>query len=521
LERIGQLGRAKRYLRELSAATAVVAVSTLLARFTFGPDNLPDVAMFYLLGVVVVSLRLGYAASLFAAMLSVLGFNFFFVPPFHTFSVEDLRHVVTFGVLLGVAVVISELMRRLRRQADAAVERERRTAALYELSGQLAAAAGRSEQLAAAARQAGRVFDASVSVYVPDEAGELGLAARSEDAPPETPEERVVATLAWSDGRETDRSTETTSGVPGYYLPLATAKGRLGVLGVAPRDPGRVDDPEQRRFLRAFAAQVAVSLERHRLGAEAADARLESERERLRSALLSSVSHDLRTPLAAIEGSATALLDSPSLASGPRRELLETIREEAERLGRRVRNLLDMTRLESGAVRVRAEWQPLEEVVGAALAQFERRLEGRPVAVDLDAAPPLVFLDAVLMEQVLVNLLENALKCSPAGSPLELTAESERDAVSLALADRGRGIPPGEEERIFEKFHQPRRERRASGVGLGLAICRAIVEAHGGAITARNRPGGGAVIRLSLPLGGTPPDLAPEAVGVAAEAGTP
>jgi two-component system sensor histidine kinase KdpD len=471
--------------------------------------------MFYLLGVVVVSLRLGYAASLFAAVLSVLAFDFFFVPPFHTFTVADLRHLVTFGVLLAVAVVISELMRRMRDQADAARERERRTAALYELSRQLASAEGRAGQLAAAAREIGRVFDGSVAVYLADGSGKLSVAVRSDETRVEPREEREVVERVWAEAGQRGRAADAARSAPVCCAHLTIATGRLGVIAVTPQDSGRFEDPEQRRFLEAFADQMAVSLERDRLGAEAADARLESERERLRSALLSSVSHDLRTPLAAIEGSATALLEGASLGAEARRELLETIREEAERLGRRVRNLLDMTRLESGAVQVRAEWQPLEEVVGAALAQLERRLEVRPVRVALEAAPPLVSFDAVLIEQVLVNVLENALKCSPPASPLELMAGRTGDAVFLEVSDRGRGIPAGEEERIFEKFHQPRRDRRPRGVGLGLAICRAIVGAHGGKISARNRPGGGAVIRLTLPFGDRPPDPAPEPADVA------
>ena len=505
---------------QLLAATAGVAAATAFARLAFGPDNLPDVAMLYLLGVVVVSLRLGYAASLFAAVLSVLAFDFFFVPPFHTFTVADLRHLVTFGVLLAVAVVIGELMRRLRRQADAARERERRTAALYELSRQLAAATDRAAQLAAAARQVSRVFDGSAAVYVPDASGELALAARSEPAPAETADERRTVLRVWVEGQTVDGEADASAPASGCCLPLTMAGVRVGVLAVAPRDPGRFHDPEQRRFLEAFAAQLAVALERDRLGAEATRARLDSERERLRSTLLSSVSHDLRTPLAAIEGSATALLEG-STFTGLSRDLLETIREEAERLGLRVRNLLDMTRIESGTVRVRAEWQPLEEVVGAALAQLERRLEERPVRVSLDAAPPLVSLDAVLIEQVLVNVLENALKYSPPGSPLDLGAGREGDAAVLEVADRGCGIPEGEEERIFEKFHQTRRDRQPPGVGLGLAICRAIVEAHGGRITARNRQGGGAVFRLVLPIGGTPPDLAAEAARIAGDVAEP
>jgi len=253
-----------------------------------------------------------------------------------------------------------------------------------------------------------------------------------------------------------------------------------------------------------------VAVERTQLADERERARVETEREQLRSALLSSVSHDLRTPLGVIEGSASTLLDAEVTLDEPtRRDLLLSIHEGAERLNRRVRNLLDMTRFEAGAVKLDLEWQSLEEVVGAALSRLETRLSGRVVEVDLPADLPLVRCDAVLIEQVLVNLVENALKYSPAGTPLGVSAQEKEGLVIVRVTDRGPGIPPGEQERIFEKFYRAVRRGDPGGVGLGLAICRAIVSAHGGRIWAENREGGGAAVHFALPAG-TPPAVLPE-----------
>ncbi|HVQ31182.1 MAG TPA: ATP-binding protein, partial [Vicinamibacteria bacterium] len=294
-------------------------------------------------------------------------------------------------------------------------------------------------------------------------------------------------------------------GAAGLFLPLATSQGLLGVLGLIPLDRRRFEDPEERRFLDAFTAQMGVAVERTQVAEETERTRLEAERERLRSTLLSSVSHDLRTPLGVIEGAASTLLD-PEVALDPptQRDLLESIHEEAGRLNRRVRNLLDMTRLEAGAVQLNREWQSPEEVVGAALSHLHGRLEGTEVKVAVPADLPFVSCDAVLVEQVLVNLLENALKYSPAGGAIEVSAERADDEVVVTIADRGPGIPSGEEARIFEKFHRVGRDASVGGVGLGLAICRAIVVAHGGRIWAENRVGGGAAFHFSLPGVGAP-----------------
>jgi two-component system sensor histidine kinase KdpD len=344
-------------------------------------------------------------------------------------------------------------------------------------------------------------------VFLPDGAGELGCAHASEGFAPPDGEERGIVRWVSANGREAGLGTSTVPGGEALYLPLATTSARrdVGVLGVFPSDRGRFDDPEQRRLASALAAQAAIALERVELGEEARRAHLEIEAERLRSTLLSSVSHDLRTPLAVMKGAASTLVDDDAvLAPSARVDLAATLLEETERLERLVRNLLDMTRLESGAVRVHKEWQSVEEAVGGALARVEAKVEGRPVTTDVPAALLAPF-DGVLVEQVLVNLLENAAKYTPEGAPVDVSAAARGGEVTIEVADRGPGLPPGEEARVFEKFHRGKADVTAPGVGLGLAICRAVAVAHGGRMEARNREGGGAVFTLSLPLEGVAP----------------
>jgi two-component system sensor histidine kinase KdpD len=283
------------------------------------------------------------------------------------------------------------------------------------------------------------------------------------------------------------------------------------VLGVKPDNAHRLEDVEQRTLLDVFAAQIASALERSRLAEQAQQAQVQIEAERLRSSLLSSVSHDLRTPLSVITGSASALLQSdPPLEAEARRDLIETIHEEGQRLNRLVRNLLDMTRLASGAVKVAKEWQPIEGVIGAALGRLDEVLAGRKIAVGVAPDLPPVPIDDLLIEQVLINLLENAAKYAPAGTPIDIDAHLDVDKLVVSVADRGPGIPSELAERIFEKFYRLPREGAGGGAGLGLAICRGIVEAHGGRIWADSREGGGTVFRFALPIEGPPPELAPE-----------
>lgn len=316
--------------------------------------------------------------------------------------------------------------------------------------------------------------------------------------------ELAVAEWVWAHGRPAGHGTETLPSARALYLPIEGSEGRLGVLGFIAHvsEASAAPDHDERQQLEAFLSQMATALDRVRLAGEAHAAQLRVEAEQLRNSLLSSVSHDLRTPLAIITGTATTLT-SDKLAPEERRELAETISQEAERLNRLVRNLLDMTKVEAGALRVAKEWQPVEEVVGSALAAVERMLGQRQVKVDLprDLAAPF---DAVLIQQVLVNLLENAVKYAGPSTSIDLSARGTKHAVEVVVADRGPGVPPGDETRIFEKFFRAEKGK-GGGVGLGLTICRGIVTAHGGRIWAQNREGGGAGFHFTLPLEGAPP----------------
>jgi two-component system sensor histidine kinase KdpD len=491
------------------AAAVAPVVTTVVSLSVFGRDQLPDVVMLYLLGVMLVSSRLAFGPSLFAAFLSVAAFNFVFVPPYLTFAVADLRHATTFIVMFVVAVVISGLTQRVRNQALSAQERELRTAALYALSRELAAAQGLEKVVLAAARQLESAFNCGVSVWMPDANAVLCRSYASPQVDASSERELSICQWVWANQREAGLGTTTLRGGAALYLPLLGSTGIIGVLGVAPAAPERFRQHAQRPQLDAFVSQMALAMERAKLAQEAESARREMAAEQLRNSLLSSVSHDLRTPLAVITGATSTLLQAErAMDDATRQDLLSTVLEEAERLNRLIGNLLDMTRLESGTVKVHTEWLSLEELVGSALSHVDSRLGTREVRVDLPKDLPLVPGDAVLLEQVLINLLENAVKYS--SGAIEIHAQSMPSQVLVEVNDRGAGIPVGEEERIFEKFHRSARAGAREGVGLGLTICRAIATAHGGKVWAANRAGGGASFRFTLPLVG-PPLLAPPA----------
>ena len=494
-------------LPSYAVASGAPVLATAVS-FVFGRDQLPDVVMMYLLGIMLVSSRVGFGASLFAAGLSVAAFDFFFVPPYLTFVVGDLKHATTFVVMFVVAVVISGLTQRIRNEASAAREREQRTASLYALSRDLAAAQGLPRVIQAAAAQLEMVFRCGVSVFVPDQSGKLSRSYASANIGAPSERDSSVAQWVWLNQREAGLGTTTLPSGDGLYLPLLASSGIVGVLGLVSEDPERFGRLEQRRQVDAFASQMALAMERAKLAEETEKARHEIEAEQLRSSLLSSVSHDLRTPLAVITGATGTLLEAkPALDAGTRQDLLRTILEEAERLNRLIRNLLDMTRLESGAVTVKKEWLSLEEVVGSALDHLDTRFGNREVKVVLPGDLPLVPGDAVLLEQLLINLLENAAKYS--SGEIEIRALAAGSDVAVEVNDRGPGIPAGQEQRIFEKFQRSVREGSHEGFGLGLTICHAIATAHGGKISARNRDGGGASFRFTLPLDGAPPLVPP------------
>jgi len=485
-------------------AGGIVTLSTALAWLMFSHFELSNLMMAYLLGVVLVASRSTPGPSILASLLSVAAFDFFFVPPYLTFAVGDTQYIVTFAVMLIVALIISGLTVRIRWLAEAAGQRERRTAALFALSRELAGVRGVQTILEVATRHIVEVFRCRVHVLLPDQGGTLAPQPRPGGYDLD-PTELGVSRWVFEHNQLAGRGTATLPGARALYLPLAASQGPIGVLGVRSTDPHALETPEQLHQLETFVGQTAMALERGLLAEEAHAAQVRIETERLRSSLLSSVSHDLRTPLAAITGASSSLLETGDrLDAETRRELLETIGEEANRLNRLVHDLLDMSRLESGSVMAHLEWHPLEEILGAALAHVGKIYPDRQILTRLPDTLPMVSVDDVLIEQVLVNLLDNAGKYSPGDTPIEVAAWVEDDAIVVEVGDSGPGLDPEDLEHIFEKFYRGKRPR-GRGVGLGLAICRGFVEAHGGRIWVENRPTGGAAFRFTLPITGTPP----------------
>lgn len=463
-----------------------------------------DVIMVYLLGVVAIAARLGAMGGITASVMAVLLFNFFFTKPYYTFHVDNPGYVFTFLAMGLTALATSMLMARMRRQAEESRKRERRTEALYRLNQQLTNTMGLHQLAGAAERYLSEVYAGQVVLLAPDARGHLAPITPAAHAPWLQPNEIAVAQWVHDHRRPAGRGTDTLASAAALYIPLQRSHGTLGVLGLRAE---AVLSPEQQHLLATFAAQLALALERDDLAAQAQRALFHAEHERLRSALLSSVSHDLRTPLTIIALASSNVLRQPDLNDTARREL-DTVLRESQRLTRLVENLLHMTRLESESMQVNKQWQPIEETIGSALARAEPALQAHPVNVrqpdDLVLAP----YDGVLIEQTLINLVENAAKYSSSSQPIQLTVRKLSNAVEVEVADRGPGIARGDEERIFEKFYRGESVAdRARGTGLGLAICKAIIQAHGGEIGVRNRPDGGASFRFTLPLTGTQPGM--------------
>jgi two-component system sensor histidine kinase KdpD len=454
--------------------------------------------MLFLLGVMVTALLAGRRAAVVAAALSVGVFDFLFVPPFYTLDVADPRYITTFATMFVVSLVIGTLVLRLREQREAALSRERRMSALHAASRDLSSAVDVPDVAVATCRGAAKALAAeAVWFEVSEGSAVTPLVAEPASSEAGAAAEDLAKFVAGC-GETVGLGTERMGAEPVLCVPVRSLGGTAGVIAVRPPE-GSVPSPEQRELLEALAQGAALALDRIHHSEDARSAASNAEREALRSQLLSSVSHDLRTPLATITGAATALCEGPELDSDTKRELTQSIVDEAERLERLVANLLDMTRLDQGAVVPRREWVPAEEVVGSALTRLDRVLVGRPVRTKLDPDLPLLSVDPVLLEQLFVNLLENAIKYTPPGSELSITANAAGDNIQFDVADRGPGIDPGQEERIFERFHRGDAPG-VRGSGLGLPIARAIARVHGGQLTAATRDGGGAVFRLVLPL---------------------
>lgn len=479
------------------AVVAALGLAGLLSPLA-GPENID---LILLTAVVAVAATCGLGPSLSTALVGVLAYNFFFIPPTFTFEIADPRNVTALAFFGACAVVVSNLAARARAQALIARERARTTEALYAFGRRIAGPVGPAALARAAAEGMADLLRRDVIVLLPDAAGRLQTAAAS------NPEEDTVEDIeldalraSWTAGEWRERATMRLGGHLLY--PLRAGSEPVGLVALS-REGGRepLGDEEERMF-GALSDQVAVALERLRLGEERDAARVAVEGERLRTALLSSLSHDLKTPLASITGAATALHADPDLYDETARaELTATIQDEAERMTRFVTNLLDMTRVEAGGIALDREACDVGEVVGTALNRTARVLAGRRIAVDIQPGLPMLHLDVVLFEQVLVNLLDNAAKYAPQGSLVTVAGRRAGDGVEVIVLDEGPGLPAGEEERIFDKFRRAHRgDRQRAGTGLGLAICRGFMEALGGEIDAANRTDRtGAVFTLSFP----------------------
>jgi len=495
--------RKGKFARYLWAALACVAVTLGCLPLTAHFDRSNIVAIF-ILTVVLVAVRFGRGPGALAAVLSVGAFDFFFVPPRFSFAVSDVQYFLTFGIMLAVGLITGQLTAGLRFQARVSAHREERAGSLYEFARDLSGAVQVDQVVKTSGEFIERTFHAAAALLLPDSKGQL-TEPRGREA---LDTEIGTAQWAFDQGKPAGFGTDTLPGSEVLYVPLRAPTQSRGVLAVKARNRRLLRIPEQRQLLDTFATLIAIALERVHYVGLAQDTLVRMESERLRNSLLAALSHDLRTPLTVLVGLAESLTLTKPPLSPAQVETAEAMRDEARRMSTLVSNLLEMARIESGDVRLNLQWQPLEEVVGAALESARGMLDRHTVEVRIPRDLPLVRFDAVLLERVLVNLLENASKYTPAGSVVTLSAEVAGDRLEVSVADNGPGLPKGGEEAVFQKFTRGERESATPGVGLGLAIARAIVEAHQGRIVGANSLGGGAHFTFTLPLG-TPPAPAP------------
>ena len=500
---LSMIKEVKNRTREWLLSILGVAFCTGLAMLMYPYFALVDLVMVYLLGLVFMASLVSRAPSLFATLLSIATLDFFFIPPYYSFAVSDIKYFITFIVMFVVAFIISSLTLRTRTQAEAAWLRERRTAALYELSREFVKERKKERLGEIAAKHISELFSSRVTVLLPGDEKRLTQLSNAPESFLLDEKELSAAQWVFDHQKPAGLGTDTLPSEKTLYLPLNASSGIVGVVGIQPEIAIERFDSVQNQLLESFANQAAMAFERVYLAKQAQNALMQAEKEALRNTLLSSVSHDLRTPLSAITGAVSTLLQkNAALDSATRLDLLETIQEEADHLNRIIRNVLDMMRLESGAVTIKKEWQSLEEIVGLVLNRLSENLKHYSLTIHLPRNLPLILGDGVLLEQVLMNLFENAIKYTLPGSPLELLASVQEKTLMVEMADRGPGIPSDQLENIFQKF--VRGHLHGEGAGLGLAICRTIITAHGGRIWAENRPGGGAIFRFTLPIEGQP-----------------
>ncbi len=488
--------------RDYAMAGVLCVGAALLSTFLHPLFDLANIVMVFLLAVVLAGVRYGRGPAVLASFLSVAAFDFFFVPPRLSFAVSDVQYLLTFLIMLAVGLITGQLTAGFKYQAHVATRREQRMRALYEMSRDLSGALLAEQIAEIGERFLASEFAARTALALVDENDQLLPPLPS--ARPVSAFDHGVARWAFDHGECAGAGTDTLPGSPVLYLPLKAPMRLRGVLAVELPDAGRLLIPEQRRLLDTFSSLLAIAIERVHYVEVARDTTVQMESERLRNSLLSAISHDIRTPLSVLVGLADSMFLSKPPPTAEQAEIAQAMRETTLRINAQVSNMLDMARLQAGRIQLKREWQPLEETVVAGIKGMEAALLGHRIDLRIPEELPLVEIDAVLMERVIGNLLENAAKYTPAGTTISIGARADGDTVEFWVADRGPGVSRGKEEATFKKCERGARESTIAGGGLGLAICRAIVEAHGGRIHAENPPDGGARFVVRLPAGSPP-----------------
>ena len=490
-------------VRSYGFALLAVALALGIGELIQWLMGIENVDLVFITAVVAVAVRFGLWPSLLASVVASLCYNFFFLPPIYTFTISDPINVAAFGFFTLVAIVVSHFAARGRTQAVTARERVRTVESLYAFSRKLAGVGTLDDVLWATAYQTALMLKVRVVLLLPENGS---IAVKAGYPPEDRLDEADIAAAkwAWENNRPAGRGSDTLPGAKRLFLPMRTGRGAIGIVGIDSDKPGPLLTPDQRRLLDALIDQAAIAIERVYLVEDVDRAKRTIETDRLRSALLTSISHDLKTPLAAVLAAAGTVRDlSTKLTEAEKADLLATIVDESERLNRFIANLLDMTKLESGAIVPNAARHDLGEIVGTALQRAGKILARHRVELELESGLPMLDLDAVLFEQVLFNLLDNAAKYSPEGTTIRIQGWRDQSAVFLQVLDEGHGIPPTELEQIFDKFYRVEKgDQVRAGTGLGLAISRGFVEAMHGSITAANRSdrrGAAFVIRLPVP----------------------
>ena len=483
-------------------AILVVAIALGASKLISPYLGVENVDLAFLTAVIGIAVRYGLWPSLFASILSSLCYNFFFLPPLYTFTIADPTNVAALFFFTVVAIIVSNVAARVRRQATAAMNRARTTEALYSFSRKLAGIGTLDDVLWATAYQIALMLKVHVVILLPEN---QSIAVKAGYPPEDTLGDSDIAAAkwAWEHDRIAGRGSDTLPGAKRLFLPMRTGRGAIGVIGIDSDKQGPLLTPDERRLLDALIDQSALAIERVHLVEDMERVKLTAETDHLRSALLTSISHDLKTPLAAVFGAAGTLRDlANALSDAQKADLLATIIDESDRLNRFIANLLDMTRLESGAVVPNTALHDVGEVVGSALERAGKILANHRVEVSLAADLPMLDIDAVLFEQALFNLLDNAAKYSAPGTLIHIRGWQDASTVSLQIIDEGEGIPSSDLAHIFEKFFRVQKSDQVrAGTGLGLAIARGFVEAMGGTLTAANRTDRtGAVLTIKLPV---------------------